>query len=182
MASAPYVLRMRRISEGRSPRAGLASRRPHTDAGEEGCEGRLTPCSRRAIWEGGGGAPNFGKWWSQLRKDPEFDPALCFLAADHEGVIGIAQCWTTDFVKDIAVDPRARRRGVGPRPDADRVRSLQVPRRAACRSQGARGEQDRPGDVSTSSECRSSGASWPESSIHAILRAANLRFRRLNLL
>lgn len=65
------------------------------------------------FWEGGGGAPKFGKWWSQLRKDPEYDPALCFVAVDSDGVIGVVQCWTTAFVKDIAVHPRARRRGIG---------------------------------------------------------------------
>jgi ribosomal protein S18 acetylase RimI-like enzyme len=65
------------------------------------------------FWGGGGGAPKFGKWWSQLRKDSEYDPALCFVAIDEDGVAGMMQCWTTAFVKDIAVHPRARRRGIG---------------------------------------------------------------------
>jgi ribosomal protein S18 acetylase RimI-like enzyme len=63
-------------------------------------------------WEGGGGAPRFRQWWSQLSRDSEFDPALCFLAVDRDGVCGIAQCWTSAFVKDLAVHPRARRCGV----------------------------------------------------------------------
>ena len=65
------------------------------------------------FWEGGGGAPTFGKWWNALRKDDEFDPSLVFIAIDMEGVVGMAQCWRTAFVKDLAVRPRARRQGIG---------------------------------------------------------------------
>jgi ribosomal protein S18 acetylase RimI-like enzyme len=65
------------------------------------------------FWEGGGGAPMFRQWWKALRKDQEFDPALVFLAIEGADVIGVAQCWTSAFVKDLAVHPRARRRGVG---------------------------------------------------------------------
>jgi ribosomal protein S18 acetylase RimI-like enzyme len=65
------------------------------------------------FWEGGGGAPIFRKWWPQLRKDSEFDPALVFLAIERGEVIGMAQCWTSAFVKDLAVVPDARRRGIG---------------------------------------------------------------------
>lgn len=65
------------------------------------------------FWEGGGGAPIFRQWWNALRKDDEFDPALVFLAIDREGVVGMAQCWTSAFIKDIAVHPRARRQGIG---------------------------------------------------------------------
>jgi len=64
------------------------------------------------FWEGGGGAPIFRQWRKALRKDKEFDPELVFLAMDGAAVIGIAQCWTSAFVKDLAVDPRARRRGI----------------------------------------------------------------------
>lgn len=64
-------------------------------------------------WEGGGGAPVFRHWWKALRKDEEFDPTLVFLAMDSAGVLGMAQCWTSSFVKDLAVHPRARRQGIG---------------------------------------------------------------------
>lgn len=64
-------------------------------------------------WEGGGGAPVFRQWWKAVRRDEEFDPALVFVAIDSQGVAGMAQCWTSAFVKDLAVHPRARRRGIG---------------------------------------------------------------------
>lgn len=65
------------------------------------------------FWEGGGGAPIFRQWWNALRKDEEFDPGLVFIAMEAGEVIGLAQCWTSAFVKDLAVHPRARRRGLG---------------------------------------------------------------------
>lgn len=65
------------------------------------------------FWEGGGGAPIFRQWWKALRKDAEFDPELVFLAMEGRQVIGMAQCWTSAFVKDLAVHPRARRLGIG---------------------------------------------------------------------
>ncbi|RYG32750.1 MAG: GNAT family N-acetyltransferase [Burkholderiales bacterium] len=65
------------------------------------------------FWEGGGGAPIFPRWWKALRKDPEFDPSLVFLTFEGGHVIGMAQCWTSAFIKDLAVHPRARRRGIG---------------------------------------------------------------------
>lgn len=64
-------------------------------------------------WEGGGGAPIFPQWWKALRKDREFDPALVFLAERAGNVVGMAQCWTSAFVKDLAVRGDARREGLG---------------------------------------------------------------------
>ena len=56
----------------------------------------------------------FSDWYGNLTKDEEFDPALCIpaLAADHS-VAGFIQCWTSDFVKDVAVAPAHRSKGVG---------------------------------------------------------------------
>ena len=65
------------------------------------------------FWEGGGGAPIFRQWWKALRRDREFDPELVLLAIEGADVIGLAQCWTSAFVKDLAVHPRVRRRGIG---------------------------------------------------------------------
>jgi len=54
----------------------------------------------------------FSEWWDGLRSDMEFDPALCFLASDSGGIVGVAQCWTSGFVKDLAVHPRRRGQGI----------------------------------------------------------------------
>src|SRR5580704_8901685 len=62
---------------------------------------------------GGGSVSTFDTWWPALRDDDEFDASLCFLAIDGAGEIaGVAQCWTSGFVKDLVVHPRVRRRGL----------------------------------------------------------------------
>lgn len=112
----PFVLRMRRMLDGpivhsaSSPGVVLETLGPKPDR-------RLLMGGHAILesgyWEGGGGAPSFRRWWKALRKDEEFDPALVFLAMDSIGVAGMAQCWTSCFVKDLAVHSRARRRGIG---------------------------------------------------------------------
>ncbi len=63
---------------------------------------------------GGDTVAPFAPWWEALAADPEFDPALCFVARDAAGRMdGVAQCWTSAFVKDLAVHPRRRRQGLG---------------------------------------------------------------------
>ncbi len=62
---------------------------------------------------GGGHVGEFEEWWSSLRDDDEFDPDLCFLAVnERQDIVGVAQCWTSAFVKDLVVHPRVRRRGI----------------------------------------------------------------------
>ncbi|WP_274630450.1 GNAT family N-acetyltransferase [Arvimicrobium flavum] len=74
--------------------------------------------------------PSFEDWWSRVGGDPEFDAALCFLAFDRAGgLAGVAQCWTSNFLKDLAVRPDMRRQGLG------RALLLQV--FAAFRARGA---------------------------------------------
>jgi ribosomal protein S18 acetylase RimI-like enzyme len=70
---------------------------------------------RRGYAEGGGSVPaSFDDWWRSASTDPEFDPELVFLARAGEGaLVGVAVCWSTGFVKDFAVDPDFRRRGLG---------------------------------------------------------------------
>jgi ribosomal protein S18 acetylase RimI-like enzyme len=54
------------------------------------------------------------EWWTSLTSDSEFDPALVFVAIDASGApIGLAQCWTSGFVKDLAVAPQWRGKGIG---------------------------------------------------------------------
>jgi ribosomal protein S18 acetylase RimI-like enzyme len=68
-----------------------------------------------AAYAGGGGyVEPFGIWWPSLRNDAEYDTDLCFVAADRQGqVVGVAHCWTSAFVKDLAVAPGLRRQGLG---------------------------------------------------------------------
>ena len=66
-----------------------------------------------AYRDGGGAVPSFVEWWARLRSDEEYDPELVFLAVDSAGrVVGVAQCWTSAFVRDLAVDPAWRRQGL----------------------------------------------------------------------
>ena len=114
MASPPIVLRMRRdlrgpVAEPSWP-AGIRIRTLNHKDKKDGQAAHAV--LQASYYEGGGGAPIFKKWWPKLKKDKEFDPSLCFLAEDAEGVVGICQCWTTNFVKDVAVLPRVRRRGI----------------------------------------------------------------------
>jgi ribosomal protein S18 acetylase RimI-like enzyme len=79
---------------------------------------RHAPAAHRlltaAYGHGGGTVAGFPQWWAQLRSDDEYDPRLVFLALDRKDqVAGLAQCWTSAFVKDLAVDQAWRRRGLG---------------------------------------------------------------------
>jgi ribosomal protein S18 acetylase RimI-like enzyme len=63
--------------------------------------------------QGGGEVGTFDEWWPSLRNDDEFAPDLCFLAVnERQDIVGVAQCWTSAFIKDLVVHPRARRRGI----------------------------------------------------------------------
>jgi ribosomal protein S18 acetylase RimI-like enzyme len=56
----------------------------------------------------------FGIWWPSLKSDSEYDPALCFVATDEQDrIVGVAQCWTSAFIKDLAVQPDRRGQGLG---------------------------------------------------------------------
>ena len=111
-----FVLRMRRELSGNIEQAvwpvGITCRTlgPRPDKREARAAHSVLEAG---FWEGGGGAPIFRKWWPELRKDAEFDPALVFLAVERDEIVGMAQCWTSAFIKDLAVHPGARRRGVG---------------------------------------------------------------------
>jgi ribosomal protein S18 acetylase RimI-like enzyme len=67
-----------------------------------------------AYAQGGGYVEPFAIWWPSLRDDLDYDPALVFIAADERNeIVGVAQCWTSAFVKDLAVAPAMRRQGLG---------------------------------------------------------------------
>jgi len=66
-----------------------------------------------AYAQGGGHVEAFEEWWPGLQSDDEFAADLCFLVVDeHQTIVGVAQCWTSAFIKDLVVHPLARRRGI----------------------------------------------------------------------
>jgi ribosomal protein S18 acetylase RimI-like enzyme len=127
----PFVLRMRRDLSGNVAEpywpAGIRIRTLNYKDRRDAMAAHAV--LQASYYEGGGGAPAFKKWWPKLKRDKEFDPSLCFIAEDAEGVVGICQCWTKNFVKDIAVHPRVRRRGL--------ARALMLTAFAAFKARGA---------------------------------------------
>lgn len=68
----------------------------------------------QAYANGFGSVPAFDIWWPQLAGDSEFDPDLVFVATDPSGVpVAVALCWNSGFIKDIAVSPDQRGKGLG---------------------------------------------------------------------
>ena len=60
-----------------------------------------------------GDLPDLDTWRLRFITDAEYDPALCFVAHDADGVAAVVQCWTSAYIKDLVVHPRARRHGIG---------------------------------------------------------------------
>lgn len=63
--------------------------------------------------EGGGRVPALDAWQQRFETDPEYDPSLCFIALDADGIVGVCQCWTSAYIKNLVVHPRAQRTGLG---------------------------------------------------------------------
>ncbi|RON39422.1 N-acetyltransferase [Pseudomonas brassicacearum] len=63
--------------------------------------------------EGGGRVPALDVWQQRFETDPEYDPSLCFIALDAEGIVGVCQCWTSAYIKNLVVHPRAQGQGLG---------------------------------------------------------------------
>ncbi len=61
---------------------------------------------------GGGSVCEYPQWWENLSTDSEYDPHLCFTAFSSGALVGVAQCWASGYVKDLAVHPDWRRRGI----------------------------------------------------------------------
>ena len=67
-----------------------------------------------AYRHGGGVVPALDIWWPALTSDPEFDQKLVLIACDRTAnIVGVAQSWKGAFVKDLAVAPDWRCRGLG---------------------------------------------------------------------
>jgi ribosomal protein S18 acetylase RimI-like enzyme len=56
---------------------------------------------------------NVQVWRERFDSDPEYDPALCFIAQDEQGIVGVAQCWTSAYIKNLVVHPRVQGQGLG---------------------------------------------------------------------
>nr|BFD44194.1 GNAT family N-acetyltransferase [Pseudomonas sp. FFPRI_1] len=63
--------------------------------------------------DGGGRVPALDTWRQAFETDAEYDPQLCLVARDGDGIVGVAQCWTSAYIKDLVVHPRARGQGLG---------------------------------------------------------------------
>ncbi len=63
--------------------------------------------------DGGGRVAALDMWQRQFETDPEFDPALCLIALDAEDVVGVCQCWTSAYIKNLVVHPQFQGRGLG---------------------------------------------------------------------
>lgn len=62
---------------------------------------------------GGGRVPEYETWLHGFKNDAEFDRRLCLVVEDPLGVVAVAQCWTSSFIRNLVVHPRAQGRGVG---------------------------------------------------------------------
>jgi len=63
--------------------------------------------------QGGGRVGPLEQWRQQFVTDAEFDPALCLVASNANGILGVSQCWTSAFIKNLAIHPGAQGMGLG---------------------------------------------------------------------
>lgn len=63
--------------------------------------------------QGGGHVPNLKTWQQQFITDAEFDPTLCLVASNADGILGVAHCWTSAFIKHLCIHPCAQGQGLG---------------------------------------------------------------------
>ena len=63
--------------------------------------------------QGGGRVPDLDTWQRQFVSDAEFDPTLCLVVSNDQGILGVAQCWTSAFIKHLAVHPCNQCQGLG---------------------------------------------------------------------
>ncbi len=63
--------------------------------------------------QGAGSVASLEAWRRQFVTDAEFDPTLCLVASNGEGILGVSQCWTSAFIKHLCVHPCAQGQGLG---------------------------------------------------------------------
>jgi mycothiol synthase len=57
--------------------------------------------------------PTFASWRRFMLGDPSYDPSVWFLVVAGDEIVATALSWKEGFVKDLAVSPSWRRRGLG---------------------------------------------------------------------
>eukprot|EP00659_Diplonema_papillatum_P013853 gene13853-21226_t len=63
--------------------------------------------------QGGGRVGSLEHWRQQFVTDAEFDPKLCLVASNASGILGVSQCWTSAYIKNLAIHPCAQGMGLG---------------------------------------------------------------------
>ena len=63
--------------------------------------------------QGGGRVASLDDWRRQFVSDAECDPTLCLVASNADGILAVAQCWTSAFIKNLALHPCAQGQGLG---------------------------------------------------------------------
>ena len=63
--------------------------------------------------DGSGSIETLEDWRHNLLHDAEFDPQLCFIALRSGYVVGVAQGWTSGYLKDLVVQARHQGQGIG---------------------------------------------------------------------
>ncbi len=63
--------------------------------------------------QGQGCVEPLAQWLHALEHDAEYDPLLCFVALRDGQVVGVAQAWTSAYLKDLVVRHDQQRQGVG---------------------------------------------------------------------
>jgi len=63
--------------------------------------------------DGSGNIDSFEKWRHSLLHDAEYDPQLCLIAMRSGVVVGVAQGWTSAYLKDLVVHAGHQGQGIG---------------------------------------------------------------------
>ena len=62
---------------------------------------------------GHGSVESLLDWQHALLHDAEYDPQLCFVSLLDDDVVGVAQAWTSAYLKDLVVHARYQGQGIG---------------------------------------------------------------------